>query len=274
MSLAQKKAALAEARQKLDAARKAADANKEDAALATAVQEAVAAVTKANDEYIDALERADPLSQNIEDRISKARKEEKEKLYASLEKQKQEKEEADKRAKELEDRLKKLEEEKKKLDDANSDGDKKKKNADEIADVEKRILERVAKAEQEAAATKLEAEQKVAALQKELEHKDLEAYKAKKLAEAGNTVVVELVSGATKEEIDNSIVRAQQAKARIVKEIEAARAGAGDEIKNRVPTPPGPQANLTQLTGTLTADQIRKMSPTEWAQHRKSLGFK
>lgn len=271
MSLTAAKAEYDAARQRLAAAQAAAAANKDDAALAAKVQEAQAEVHKTQAVYVEALEKNDPLSQNIEERLAKVRREEKEKLYATQEKLKADAADAEKRAAELADKLKKKEEEE---EERKKTAGNKKDEPNQLAEIEKRLTEAVLKTEQEAAARNAESETKIAALQKELAAKETAAYRASKLLELGNTVVTELVTGDTKEEIDNSIIKAQQAKLRIVKEIETARAGAENQSRQQVPTPLNPSTSLTQLTGTLTAEQIRKMSPAEWAAHRTKLGFK
>lgn len=192
--------------------------------------------------------------------IEKVRREEKEKLYRELEA----KDEAVKRAlaekKALEDRIAS-------------------ESAGRSAEYETLTLE-IAKLNAVIEAQAREAKEKEARLAEERRLAKLESYKNKQIAKIGaHNLIVELVSGNTEQEIDKSILIAQEKMAAIRAEAEA-------QIKKslaQTPTSPitepasGGVSNTTGPTNAggmpieLTAEAIRKMSPEEYKRYRDLL---
>lgn len=109
----------------------------------------------------------------------------------------------------------------------------------------------------------------VAELKKDIRRKELDLFKERALKEAGDELILDLVSGETEEEILSSIEVAKQRYQEIVEK------AVSKKPKVEVPKPTNPQQpkGIKQLT----AQEIAKMSPKEWAEHRdmvkKQLGL-
>lgn len=97
---------------------------------------------------------------------------------------------------------------------------------------------------------------------------ELEGYKASKLAEAKGEIVSGLVFGSTKEEIDASIEVAKAEYQKIVAPLKAQVEQMGKPDPNNAPGPSNP---ATPPTLEVTAEQLRAMSPAEYAKHRENL---
>lgn len=92
----------------------------------------------------------------------------------------------------------------------------------------------------------------------------LELYKLKKIAEAGNALIPELVTGSNEAEIDASI---EASKTRYM-EIISKSGGGGYTI-------PNPHIGVIgNVFKDKSPEEISKMSPKEWGEYRKSLGLK
>lgn len=206
----------------------------------------------------------------IEELLAKARQEEKNKLYPEIEKLKKQYDSA-----------------------VQIIGDKDRI----IADKEKELLERdgkisklekdveKAKSSSDATLVKENGELKTQneILKKELELKDtqhseeiagikLQSYRDKKIAEAGNAIIPELITGTTEQEIDASIVASKERFTQIL-------ASQGiQQVPSVVPSATGaPGAgNAATVFDTkgLSVEDISKMSPEQWREHRKTLGFR
>jgi Phage minor structural protein GP20 len=94
----------------------------------------------------------------------------------------------------------------------------------------------------------------------EIENVKLESYRDKAIAGAGGEIIAELVSGSTQEEIDQSIEKAKTRYREITE-----RAIQGTQMP-RV----NPSSNAVSL-GSLSMDDIAKMSPEDYAKHRSSI---
>lgn len=93
---------------------------------------------------------------------------------------------------------------------------------------------------------------------------DVKLYREQRLREVGDTIIPELVMGTTKEEIDASITNAQSR----FNDIIAKHGGA------TTPVTPN-NVNTTSLNAKdFSVEDISKMTPMEWAEKRKMLGFK
>ena len=109
----------------------------------------------------------------------------------------------------------------------------------------------------------------VAELKKDIRRKELDLFKERALKEAGDELILDLVSGETEEEILSSIELAKQRYQEIVEK------ATSKKPKVEVPKPTNPQQ--PKSIKQLTAQEIAKMSPKEWAEHRdmvkKQLGL-
>ena len=95
---------------------------------------------------------------------------------------------------------------------------------------------------------------------------DVKLYREQRLREVGETVIPELVMGTTKEEIDASITNAQARFNDII-----AKHGA----THVTPTVTPNNVNTQSLNvKDLSVEDISRMTPEEWAEKRKMLGFK
>lgn len=101
----------------------------------------------------------------------------------------------------------------------------------------------------------------VAELKKDIRRKELDLFKERALKEAGDELILDLVSGGTEEEILSSIEVAKQRYQEIVEK------AISKKPKVEVPKPTNPQQ--PKSIKQLTAQEIAKMSPKEWAEHRE-----
>lgn len=177
------------------------------------------------------------------------RGEEKDKLYKTiglkddeLKKQQEALAEAQRRAKELEESNLTAEE----------------KIQLQIAEMKKEQAEFIAQLQKD----KADAEAKAAAA-------ELEAYKIMKLQEAKGAIIEGMVGGSSKEAIDASIVAAKAEYARIVGEVQAANQQQHQQNVKNATTITNP-ANTT-TTAPLTAEEIKRMSPDEFAKNRSRI---
>ena len=215
---------------------------------------------------------------NYEDLIAKARKEEKEKQYKSIEKLKSQvntlTEQHNNDLLKVADLEKKLQEANDKLTKAGSGDSEELKTLKESVktlEKEKKDLEdKVKDFESKKPVSREEVEAEVRA---ELEAEyEVKTYKATKMAELKDDILVpELVFGNTKEEIDSSIQSALERSAEIKKNL-----GISEKHSKRTPkSPSNPSVNSVQDT-EVSLEKLATMdvrSP-EYAELRKQLGLK
>lgn len=214
---------------------------------------------------------------NYEDLIAKARKEEKEKQYKTINKLKEQVETLTKQhnddllrvaslEKDLETANKKLTS----INSGDSEVEKELKNTVKTLEKEKEELsEKVKKLEENKPVSREEVEKEVRA---ELESEyEVKTYKAEKMAELKDDILVpELVMGTTKEEIDASIQSALERSAEIKKNL------GYSEKKKRTPKSPsnpvidGVQSKEISMDYLATLDVGSK----EYMEVRKQLGLK
>lgn len=193
---------------------------------------------------------------NFEELISKARREEKDKLYPEIERLKTE---AGNFTKKLNDLLIAIGEKDVKISELTKslkDAESNKGESTELKDLKAKVAQ-------------LEGE-KVVLLDnhtKELSQIKLNDYKKTKIEEAGGKVIPELVTGTTAEEIDASIETAKTRYTEILK-------GAGVQPTNPTYVPPANPSTAIINLGSANLEDISKMSPTQWAEYRKTLGLK
>lgn len=98
---------------------------------------------------------------------------------------------------------------------------------------------------------------------------ELKAYKEAKLREAGDELILELVKGDTEEEIDQSIEIAKQKYSDIVAKVAETRKEPDkrERLHNtpKITNPPGGSAQ------PITIEQIRKMSREDYAKNREAI---
>lgn len=192
---------------------------------------------------------------NFEDLVSKARKEERDKLYPEINKQKERAnsfllviQERDNTIKELTAEVAKLKADLEKASTNSNKGTSAKES------------------ELQAIISNLENQVEVlkASHEKELSLKEVEIYRIQKLAEAGDAIIPELVTGSTPEEIDQAL------------ELSKTRYNA--IVSKQLGNITYPAANLPSNAGQLqldkTPEEISRMSASEYAEWRKSAGIK
>lgn len=232
-------------------------------------------------EIVQALESADPLSVDIEKRVQEARKEEKQKLYSKIEEGEKVREELTKAIKEKEESLKTLSDEVEGLKKQSSEGDTSGMTDDQINQILDKALEKYqADAENAIKEIKSTYETKLSELHKKLNDSEVQAHKEKLLAQFGDEIIPEMIKGNTIEELEESATVARQAYLRISERTKKLSADSleSDHLRRNPRTPPSTLDSLREDTKgdnpALDADAIRRMSPDEWREHRKKLGFR
>lgn len=198
----------------------------------------LALLKEAGEENLLALEPVKALVETV-------RKQEKDKLYKTIEQK-------EKEAKELKEKYDAAQESLKKYEEQNLSFEEKLQLQIEALRQEHEALVEALKKEKE------EAERKA-------HEAELQAYKEQRLREVGDEIIVELVGGNTKEEIDTSIERAiakyQEIASRFeekMKEDKKQAVKAATKVTN-------PSANAVK---PITAEEIARMSPEEYAKNR------
>lgn len=203
--------------------------------------------------------------------IEKARMEERTKLQALIaDKEKQLTEATAKTAqsaKELQDaqdKIKQLE----KITKEAGDG--------KLPDISKVIDETVDKLtklhEKTMAETKAEYEAKLRDLSGNVTKMEIDRYREKKIAEAGgeDALILGLVQGDTKEEIDNSIQVAKSEFERIAAKLKKGKGGSTDDNPPpKTPKTPNPKPNAAE--GNSNEPNIRSMSATDYKAQREKI---
>lgn len=193
---------------------------------------------------------------NFEQLIAKARQEEKEKLYPQIERLKAENASL---VQKVNDYLLKIAEKDEKISSLEKELETLKANPN-ITEEYKTLKEEVERLRRENEELKNTYEQKLTAI-------ELEYYKKEKIAEANGKIIPELVTGNTKEEIDNSIELAKKRYEEIVSSV----AKVGTPTTNLPPV--NPKNTNTQSFSDLNLEDLMRMSSKEWAEVRKKLGL-
>lgn len=215
---------------------------------------------------------------NYEDLIAKARKEEKEKQYKTIEKLKTQintlTEQHNSDLLKVAELEKQLQEANTKLTTAGSgDSEEVKTLKETIKTLEKEKADLDKKVKEFESKTPVDRDEVVAEVKAELEKEyEVKTYKAEKMAELKNDILVpELVFGNTKEEIDASIQSALERSAEIKKNL-----GFTDKPNKRTPkSPANPSVSKVQ-DNQVSLERLATMdvrSP-EYAQLRKELGLR
>lgn len=210
--------------------------------------------------------------------IEKARQQEKDKLYPTIEK-------SDERSKAMADELKELRAFQRKQEKAEQDRqaaiEAERKKAEEAELSAKELIQR-REAEFEARMAQFEAEnqQRVALMEKEIEFSRLQAYTQRRVSEESDEIAPELLSagyitGNTEEEVEASIARAKATTAQLVESMKSAG------VRQRAAMPGVAPAAGTNGVGPmdqqgerqLTDKDIQGMGMAEYAQLRQRLGL-
>lgn len=207
------------------------------------------------------------------DDLAKAREQEKAKLYPQLEKMKEELAEAKRRAEELAAREAERDAERQALEAARLAAQKEKEEEElSFKDLLKKKEEEFnAKIEQE----RLERERTLALLDQERKFQELLQYRAARIEEERDNIVpelIDLISGNSAEEIEQSINTLKTKSASIIESAQQAMSSARAQMAGTRITMPaaGPLDNDSE-NKSYTPDGIRDMSMDEYMKHRQRL---
>lgn len=208
-----------------------------------------------------------------EDEISKARQQEKDKLYPQIERLTE-----SQRALESElDRLRQEREEKQRLDqERQTEAERLAREAEEQDMDTRDLLERRTQELQLRIDTQAEElRQRDALLERERSYVELQTYRAQRIAQEAETIIPELqdlVVGETAEEIETSIAGLRDRSARILDGVAQATRSARQQMQG-VPVTAPPVGPLDTDTGqaSFSAEDISAMSMSEYARIRDKL---
>lgn len=188
----------------------------------------------------------------IQDLVEFARKQEKDKLYKSLEQKQGE-------AKQLQEQLELAQAAIKKHEEENLTFEQKLQlQINEVKQQHELLAEQLR-------LDKTQAEQATADAEEKARVAQLDAYKTKQLRAAGDEIILELVGGNTQEEIDASIELAKNKFAEIAARFaDKSKADATQTVKDNLRVTNPASSNMKPLT----SDDIRRMSPEEYAKNR------
>jgi len=207
------------------------------------------------------------------DDLAKAREQEKAKLYPQMEKMKEE----------LATLKKAREEELAKK--AERDAERAAKKAEEVAKAKQKeeeelsVKELLTKKEQEwqsqLEAERLERERAFAMLEKEREFQELNNYRQSRLEQERDSIVpelIDLISGNTKDEIEQSITMLKEKSASISSSVQQAMQTAKQQMAGtRITSPAAGPLDNDSSQQSLTPDSIRDLSMAEYAKQRAKL---
>ena len=208
-----------------------------------------------------------------EDDLAKARAQEKQKLYPQMEKMQEELAKAKALAEELAAKETQREAERN-AKKAEREAKKKQEEEQELS-----FKELLSKKEQEfqsqLEAERLEREKAFALLERERQFQDLMNYRAQRIEDERDTIVpqlIDLVSGNTQEEIEQSIATLKDKSAAIMQDVQQATANAKQAMVGARVTAPasGPLDNDSEQK-SYTPDSIRDMSLADYAKQRAKL---
>jgi hypothetical protein len=207
------------------------------------------------------------------DDLAKARAQEKQKLYPQMEKMQEELAKAKALAEDLASKEEQREAER---NAKNAERAAKKKQEEEQELTFKELL---SKKEQEFQsqldAERLEREKAFALLDRERQFQDLMSYRAQRIEQERDTIVpqlIDLVSGNTQDEIEQSIATLKDKSAGIMQDVQQATANAKQQMVGARVTAPasGPLDNNSEQQ-SYTPDSIRDMSLADYAKQRAKL---
>lgn len=225
-----------------------------------AFNEAAAQVTDTNSKY-------------TADDISKARAQEKAKLYPQVEKLQEElaflkKEREERAAVEAERAAKRQAREAERL------AEKKAKEEDAMSF--KKLLQTKEKEFQtQLEAERTEREKAFALLEREREFQELSQYRQTRLEAERDGIIpelIDLISGNTKDEIENSIAGLKERSAKIFDSVaQVAQQSRKEMVGTRITVPASGPLDNDSAQGSFTPEAIAQMSQAEYAKHRSKL---
>jgi hypothetical protein len=212
-------------------------------------------------------------SQFTAEDISRARAQEKEKLYPQMEKMKEElaqlKAERDEQAaKEAERRAKRAERE--------ADAAKKKAQEEEQELGFKELLaKKEAELQAQLDAERAEREKAFALLEREREFQELSAYRQQRLEQERNNIIpelIDLIKGNSKDEIEQSISELTTKSAKIFESVaQASQQTRKDMVGARVTAPASGPLDNDSASNTYSSNDIANMSLADYAKNRAKL---
>lgn len=229
-------------------------------------------------------EEEDPLKIDIQKAIEKARKQEKDKLYGQIEESKKSLKTAEELALARENENKTL---KQQLAEATAklqgkggegEGDDDKKKSKKGA-LDEELLNKVVDAAVATTAKNFEeklaeAQKRIDELQKGNETKDLNTFREELISKNKDYIVPELVTGTTRDEIEQSLVLAKQVFARMtqgMKKEEKKGEGEGSAKPTTITLPPTPNVNTNGAPGAPRQVDVKQLSAKDYQANRGDL---
>jgi len=205
-----------------------------------------------------------PLKADINKLIEKARKDEKDKQYGTVEKLRGELEAARSVISEKDSVIKNLsvKPEDKKPEDKKVEGGL---TEDKLQIVLAAALKRMEDEVFSPQLAKIQAENDT--LKRDLATKDLNEYRTRLLSENDGQIIPELVAGTTREELDTTLIQAKQIFARTAEALTKRAKGVADSATQKLPSLPPANGNGTATPGGAETS-TRNMSLTEWSKNR------
>lgn len=201
-----------------------------------------------------------------EEDLKKVREQEKSKLYPQIDSLK---EELNLLKKEREERLAESE---RLRQEAESEA---KRKAEAEMDTRQLLELKEKEWEEKLSVEKLERERAFSLLERERQYAELTEYRTRRIAEEQENIMpelVDLISGNTPEEIENSITGLRERSSRILDSAQQAMQSARREMTgSRVTSPPSGPMDNNSGQQQFTAEQIASMSVTEYAKYRDTL---
>jgi hypothetical protein len=228
-------------------------------------------------------EHIDPLTTDIKAAIEKARQQEKSKLYSQIEETKKAAKIAEDlaaaRAAELETMKKQIADLQKKPagegekggdGEKGGEGEKKPALSEELLNkaIDAAVLATSKKFEEAMAA----ANARVAELEQQSKAKDIGAFRDQLISANKDYIVPELVTGSTREELEQSLVLAKQVFARVTQGMKKKDDGDGTAPAPRtIQIPPTPPINDQGAPGAPRAVDVKQLSSADYAKNRAEL---
>lgn len=201
-----------------------------------------------------------------EEDLRRVREQEKSKLYPQIDSLK---EEVNLLKKDREERVAQVEAEK-----AAAEEENRKKTESEM-DVRQLLEIKEKEWAQKLEAERSERERAFTLLERERQYAELSEYRTRRLEDERDNIMpelVDLISGNTPDEIENSITGLRERSSRILESAQSAMQNARKEMTgSRVTAPPTGPMDTNMEQNSFTAEQIAAMSVTEYAKYRGKL---
>jgi hypothetical protein len=150
-----------------------------------------------------------------------------------------------------------------------------KKKAESEMDVRQLLESKEQEWAQKLEAERLERERAFTLLERERQYAELTEYRTRRLEDERDNIMpelVDLISGNTPEEIEQSITGLRERSSRILESAQSAMQNARKEMTgSRVTAPPSGPMDTNMEQNSFTAEQIAAMSVTEYAKYRGKL---